>query len=276
MSSSRHDNKGDDTHADRRRQVPRVPAAGRGGPREGQGVPGDHPTRATPASGRWSSSGPWTSRSCAPRRSPSSGSATATSRTATPRCWASARTPTSCTWPGGTSHADLKDLPFPMLADTQARAVHGAGDPAQAGRRAPCARPSSSTPRGSSAGSRVNDLSVGRNVDEVLRVLDALQTDELCPCNWKKGEPTLEVGVMAALDDVRDGPAGGREGHQAQPAVRAHGRRALTGAAVGRGGRVGDRRAQPAAAGGPAGGCAAGGGRGGARGRPARRPPSWR
>jgi len=24
-------------------------------------------------------------------------------------------------------------------------------------------------------------------------VLDALQTDELCPCNWKKGEPTLEV-----------------------------------------------------------------------------------
>jgi YD repeat-containing protein len=39
----------------------------------------------------------------------------------------------------------------------------------------------------------INDLSVGRNVDEVLRVLDALQTDELCPCNWKKGEPTLQV-----------------------------------------------------------------------------------
>jgi len=37
----------------------------------------------------------------------------------------------------------------------------------------------------------VNDLSVGRNVDETLRVLDALQTDELCPCNWKKGEKTL-------------------------------------------------------------------------------------
>ena len=36
-----------------------------------------------------------------------------------------------------------------------------------------------------------NDLSVGRNVDETLRVLDALQTDELCPCNWKKGEKTL-------------------------------------------------------------------------------------
>jgi lipoyl-dependent peroxiredoxin subunit C len=35
------------------------------------------------------------------------------------------------------------------------------------------------------------DLSVGRNVDETLRILDALQTDELCPCNWKKGEQTL-------------------------------------------------------------------------------------
>ncbi|MFT6333012.1 MAG: peroxiredoxin (alkyl hydroperoxide reductase subunit C) [Lentimonas sp.] len=37
----------------------------------------------------------------------------------------------------------------------------------------------------------VNDLNVGRNPDEVLRVLDALQTDELCPCNWKKGEDTI-------------------------------------------------------------------------------------
>jgi peroxiredoxin (alkyl hydroperoxide reductase subunit C) len=39
----------------------------------------------------------------------------------------------------------------------------------------------------------VNDLSVGRNPQEVLRVLDALQTDELCPCNWQKGETTLQA-----------------------------------------------------------------------------------
>ena len=39
----------------------------------------------------------------------------------------------------------------------------------------------------------VNDLSVGRNVKEVLRVLDGLQTDELCPCNWVKGEETITV-----------------------------------------------------------------------------------
>jgi alkyl hydroperoxide reductase subunit AhpC len=39
----------------------------------------------------------------------------------------------------------------------------------------------------------VTDLSVGRNPKEVLRVLDALQTDELCPCNWQKGEDTIKI-----------------------------------------------------------------------------------
>jgi peroxiredoxin (alkyl hydroperoxide reductase subunit C) len=39
----------------------------------------------------------------------------------------------------------------------------------------------------------VTDLSVGRDPDEVLRVLDALQTDELCPCGWQKGDAVLTV-----------------------------------------------------------------------------------
>jgi peroxiredoxin (alkyl hydroperoxide reductase subunit C) len=39
----------------------------------------------------------------------------------------------------------------------------------------------------------VTSGSVGRNPDEVLRVLDALQTDELCPCNWKAGEEVLKA-----------------------------------------------------------------------------------
>jgi len=39
----------------------------------------------------------------------------------------------------------------------------------------------------------VNDLSVGRNPQEVLRVLDALQTDELCPCNRSVGGETLRA-----------------------------------------------------------------------------------
>ena len=43
-------------------------------------------------------------------------------------------------------------------------------------------------PQGIVRWASVNDLSVGRNVKEVIRVLDALQTDELCPCNWEKGK----------------------------------------------------------------------------------------
>lgn len=37
----------------------------------------------------------------------------------------------------------------------------------------------------------VNDLSVGRNVDEVYRTVQAFQTGELCPVGWKPGEKTL-------------------------------------------------------------------------------------
>jgi peroxiredoxin (alkyl hydroperoxide reductase subunit C) len=46
-------------------------------------------------------------------------------------------------------------------------------------------------PNGVLRWANVNDLSAGRSVDEMLRVLDALQTDKLCPCNWKQGEATL-------------------------------------------------------------------------------------
>jgi len=37
----------------------------------------------------------------------------------------------------------------------------------------------------------INGLNVGRNPAETLRILDALQTDELCPCNWNQGEELL-------------------------------------------------------------------------------------
>lgn len=37
----------------------------------------------------------------------------------------------------------------------------------------------------------VNSLSVGRNPQETLRILDALQTDELCACNREVGGDTL-------------------------------------------------------------------------------------
>jgi alkyl hydroperoxide reductase subunit AhpC len=42
---------------------------------------------------------------------------------------------------------------------------------------------------------QVNGLNVGRNPAETLRVLDALQTDELCPCNWNKGDDVLKLAA---------------------------------------------------------------------------------
>ncbi|MGO1766436.1 alkyl hydroperoxide reductase [Advenella sp. S44] len=37
----------------------------------------------------------------------------------------------------------------------------------------------------------VNNLNVGRSPEEILRILDGLQTDELCPCNRAAGGDTL-------------------------------------------------------------------------------------
>jgi peroxiredoxin (alkyl hydroperoxide reductase subunit C) len=37
----------------------------------------------------------------------------------------------------------------------------------------------------------VNNLNVGRSPEEILRLLDGLQTDELCPCNRSVGGSTL-------------------------------------------------------------------------------------
>jgi peroxiredoxin (alkyl hydroperoxide reductase subunit C) len=93
-----------------------------------------------------------------------------------------------------THHPDLKDLPFPMLADIKRELCIALGilDPKEGvAQRATFVVDPQNVIRFVS----VNDLSVGRNPQEVLRVLDALQTDELCPCNWKKGEDVLSVAV---------------------------------------------------------------------------------
>lgn len=37
----------------------------------------------------------------------------------------------------------------------------------------------------------IHDLGIGRSVEEILRVLNALQTGELCPVEWKPGKSTL-------------------------------------------------------------------------------------
>ncbi len=54
----------------------------------------------------------------------------------------------------------------------------------------------------------VNDLPLGRNVDEVLRMIDALQFTEehgeVCPANWKKGDKALtatQEGISSFLSE---------------------------------------------------------------------------
>ena len=89
-------------------------------------------------------------------------------------------------------HADLKDLPFPMLADKKRELCEALGilHPREG---IPLRATFVVDPEGVIRFASVHDLDVGRNVDEVLRTLDALQTGELCPCNWQKGDKTLEV-----------------------------------------------------------------------------------
>ncbi len=97
-------------------------------------------------------------------------------------------------WAWRQNHPDLKNLPFPMLADIKRELCEDLGilDPKEGvAQRATFIV----DPEGMIRFASVNDLSVGRNPQEVLRVLDALQTDELCPCNWHKGEAVLKPAV---------------------------------------------------------------------------------
>ena len=89
-------------------------------------------------------------------------------------------------------HPDLKDLPFPMLADIK-RELSTALGILHKDAGVPLRATFIVDPQGVIRFACANDLSVGRSVDEVLRVLDALQTDELCPCNWVPGQATIEA-----------------------------------------------------------------------------------
>jgi lipoyl-dependent peroxiredoxin subunit C len=87
-------------------------------------------------------------------------------------------------------HPALNNLPFPMIADIKRELSADLGilhKEAGVCLRATYILDPSNTIRWVS----VNDLSVGRNVDEVVRVLDALQCEKLTPCNWTPGEATL-------------------------------------------------------------------------------------
>jgi len=88
------------------------------------------------------------------------------------------------------SHTDLQKMKYPMLADTSHNLARSYGvlleEKGIAYRGIFLI-----DPNGVLRWMAVHDLGIGRNVEEVLRVLDALQTDKLCPCNWKKGEKTI-------------------------------------------------------------------------------------
>jgi alkyl hydroperoxide reductase subunit AhpC len=87
---------------------------------------------------------------------------------------------------------ELQDLPFPMLSDVKRELTTALGildTEAGVAQRATYIV----DPQGVIRFVYVTDLNVGRNPEEVLRVLDALQTDELCPCNWQKGDDTLKA-----------------------------------------------------------------------------------
>ena len=91
---------------------------------------------------------------------------------------------------------ELTDLPFPLLADVK-RELTGALGILDKNEGVAQRATFIVDPSGIIRFAMVTDLNVGRNVKEVLRVLDALQTDELCPCNWKKGEETIDLKKVA-------------------------------------------------------------------------------
>lgn len=93
-------------------------------------------------------------------------------------------------------HDDLRDLPFPMMSDIKRELSEDLGILGEDGvaQRATFIV----DPNNVIQFAMITAGSVGRNVSEVLRVLDALQTDELCPCNWSNGEETLDAKKLMA------------------------------------------------------------------------------
>jgi peroxiredoxin (alkyl hydroperoxide reductase subunit C) len=88
------------------------------------------------------------------------------------------------------SHPELKNLKFPMVADTSKSLSKDLGILEKKNKIAFRAT-YIIDPEGVIQHVSVNGLSVGRNVKETLRLLDAFQTGELTPCGWEPGQATL-------------------------------------------------------------------------------------
>ena len=89
------------------------------------------------------------------------------------------------------SHDKLQDLPFPMASDLKRELVGALGvlnADGVADRATFIVDPHNVIQSVS-----ITSGSVGRNTEEVLRQLDALQSDELCACNWQAGAATIDA-----------------------------------------------------------------------------------
>lgn len=87
-------------------------------------------------------------------------------------------------------HADLKNSPFPWLADINKKLSYDLGivnEEVGVANRATFIVDPERTIRYV----EMTDLSVGRDPKDTLRILDALQTGELCPCARPVGGDTL-------------------------------------------------------------------------------------
>lgn len=86
---------------------------------------------------------------------------------------------------------DLKEVKYPVLADT-AHAISRAYGVLLEDKGIALRGTFLIDPKGTLQWASVNALGVGRSVEEVVRTLQALQTGELCPADWKPGQKTLK------------------------------------------------------------------------------------
>ena len=94
---------------------------------------------------------------------------------------------------------ELKEVPFPMFSDIKHELIRELGVENADGvaDRATFII----DPDGVIQFVSVTPDAVGRNVDEVLRVLDALQSEEVCACNWEANDPTKNINKMDVVQE---------------------------------------------------------------------------
>jgi len=89
-----------------------------------------------------------------------------------------------------TERGGVGPIPFPMASDPT-RVVARAYDVLNEGAGTAQRATTIVDPDGRVRYQLVHDDAVGRSVDELVRVLDALRTGELCPVDWRAGDPHL-------------------------------------------------------------------------------------